>query len=221
MFGKPVEAVIFDMDGLLIDSEAVYIAAMQEAARSLSLEMSLAFCHSMIGIPRRECNVMIQGLYGADFDLDRFRSLYSGHVRRLLDERIPVKTGVVELLDLLDRLGLPRAVATSAARETVEHHLGRAGLLERFHAIATRDDVEHAKPAPDIYLEAARRLGVTPAHCVALEDSGVGLTAAHAAGMMAVMVPDILQPTDEIRAKAVHVAANLHEVVRLIEPTAA
>ena len=68
MFGKPVEAVIFDMDGLLIDSEAVYIAAMQEAARNLGLEMSIAFCHSMIGIPRRECNVMIQGLYGADFD---------------------------------------------------------------------------------------------------------------------------------------------------------
>ena len=221
MFGKPVEAVIFDMDGLLIDSEAVYIVAMQEAARNLGLEMSLAFCHSMIGIPRRECNVMIQGLYGAGFDIDRFRGLYSSHVRRLLDERIPVKTGVIELLDLLDRLGLPRAVATSAARETAEHHLGRAGLLERFHAIATRDDVEHAKPAPDIYFEAARRLGVTPAHCVALEDSGIGLTAAHAAGMMAVMVPDILQPTDELRARAVHVAADLHEVIRLIEPATA
>ena len=108
---------------------------------------------------------------------------------------------------------MPLAVATSAARETVEHHLGRAGLLERFHAIATRDDVEHAKPAPDIYLEAARRLGVTPAHCLASRTSSVGLTAAHAAGMMAIMVPDILPPTDEIRAKALHVAADLHEVV--------
>src|SRR3954470_2117687 len=110
MFGEPVEAVIFDMDGLLIDSEAVYIVAMQEAARSLGLEMSLGFCHSMVGIAARECNVMIKGLYGADFDIDGFRGIYSGHVRRLLDERIPVKAGVVELLDLLDQLGLARAV---------------------------------------------------------------------------------------------------------------
>jgi HAD superfamily hydrolase (TIGR01509 family) len=221
MFREPVEAVIFDMDGVLIDSEAVYIVAMQEAARSLDLEMSLAFCHSMIGIASPECNVMIQGLYGAGFDIERFRGLYSGHVRRLLEQRIPVKAGVAELLDLLDQLGLPRAVATSATRATVEHHLGRSGLLARFMAIATRDDVVHAKPAPDLYLEAARRLGVVPERCMALEDSAAGLTAAHAAGMMVVLVPDILQPSDEIRAKAVHVAADLHEVVRLIRSAAA
>src|SRR3954471_11887842 len=131
MFGKPVEAVIFDMDGTLIDSESIYIVAMQQAARSLDLEMPLAFCHSMVGIPTRECNVMIQGLYGADFDLQKFRGLYSVNVRRLLEERIPVKPGVVELLDFLAAHGLPCAVATSAGRATVEHHLGRAGLLDR------------------------------------------------------------------------------------------
>jgi beta-phosphoglucomutase-like phosphatase (HAD superfamily) len=220
MFGKPVEAVIFDMDGTLIDSEAVFITAMQEAARSRRLEMSLAFCHSMIGIPRRECNEMIQGLYGPDFDLESFRGTYSGIVERLMADGIPIKTGVVELLDFLDRRRLPRAIATSANRPTVENRLGRAGLLQRFDAVATRDDVLHAKPAPDIYLEAARRLGIAPQHCVALEDSTVGVIAAHAAGMATIMVPDILQPTDDIRAKCLHVAESLHAVRVLLDENA-
>jgi HAD superfamily hydrolase (TIGR01509 family) len=216
MLGGPVEAVIFDMDGTLIDSESVYIAGMQEAARSLGVEMPLDFCHSMVGLPGPTCNVMIQQLYGAAFDLAGFRGVYSGVVRRLLAERIPVKAGVVELLDFLGGQGLPCAVATSAARATAEHHLGRAGLLDRFAAIVTRNDVEHAKPAPDLYLEAARRLGMAPHGCIAFEDSSIGIAAAHAAGMRAIMVLDILPPTDEARAKCLHVAQDLHEVLRLM-----
>ncbi len=81
----------------------------------------------------------------------------------------------------------------------------RAGLIDRFAAVATRDDVENAKPAPDVYLEAARRLGVAPERCIAFEDSNVGLTAAHAAGTMAFMVPDILPPLPEVRAKCLRV----------------
>jgi HAD superfamily hydrolase (TIGR01509 family) len=216
MLRKPVEAILFDMDGLLIDSEAIYIEAMQAAARNLDRDMSLAFCHSMIGIPTRECNAMIQELYGAGFHLEEFRTVYSANVRRLMGDRVPVKPGVVELLDFLDEQGLPRAVATSAGRATAEHHLGRAGLLGRINALATRDDVEHPKPRPDVYLEAARRLGVAPERCVAFEDSDVGLTAAHAAGTMAFLVPDILQPRPEIRAKCIDVLPDLHAALRLL-----
>jgi HAD superfamily hydrolase (TIGR01509 family) len=216
MFREPVEAVLFDMDGLLIDSEAVYIAAMQGAAQEFKREMPLAFCHSMVGIPRRECNEMIQGLYGTGFDLEEFRSVYSANVARLMADRIPIKAGVEKLLDFLDERGLPRAVATSAGRATAESHLGRAGLLDRFQAVATRDDVVHAKPAPDVYLEAARRLGVSPMRCIAFEDSSPGLIAAHAAGTMAIMVPDILQPSDEVRAKCLHIAPDLVAAERLL-----
>jgi beta-phosphoglucomutase-like phosphatase (HAD superfamily) len=90
--------------------------------------------------------------------------------------------------------------------------------LQRFKAVVTRDDVEHPKPAPDIYLEAARRLGVAPERCVALEDSHNGLRAAHAAGTMAIMVPDILQPSEEARGKSVAVARDLHEALALLRP---
>jgi HAD superfamily hydrolase (TIGR01509 family) len=217
MLRKPIEAALFDMDGLLLDTEALYIQAMQAAARTLKRDMPLAFCHSMVGIPGKECNLMIEEFYGEGFSIDEFRGHFSTRIRELLDERIPVKPGAIELLDFLGARGVPCAVATSAGRQTAEHHLGRAGLLGRFQALATRDDVAHAKPAPDVYLEAARRLGVAPERCVAFEDSNVGLTAAHAAGTMAFFVPDIVAPHPEVRGKAVRVLSDLHEARRILE----
>ena len=219
MLKKPVEAVLFDMDGLLIDTEAVYIDALQDAARDLEIEMTLEFCHSMIGISGRECDVMIQNFYGAAFSIDHFRERFSGHAKRRLESHLPVKPGVVEMLDFLAGRGLRLAVATGSGRVTAERHLGRAGLIDRFAAVATRDDVENAKPAPDVYLEAARRLGVSPERCIAFEDSNVGLTAAHAAGTMAFMVPDILPPLPEVRAKCLRVFDDLHAARLMLEKT--
>jgi HAD superfamily hydrolase (TIGR01509 family) len=217
MLRKPVEAALFDMDGLLIDTESVYVDALQAAARAMDLEMPLDFCHSMIGIPSRECDAMIQDFYGTGFRIEAFRERFLAHARSRLDAAIPLKPGVVELLDFLADRGLSLAVATSAGRVTAERHLGRAGLIDRFGAVATRDDVRFAKPAPDVYLEAARRLGIAPERCLAFEDSNTGLTAAHAAGTMAIMVPDILPPLPEVRAKCVSVVNDLHEARRLLE----
>jgi len=217
MLKEPVEAALFDMDGLLLDTEALYIQAMQAAARRLDLEMPLSLCHAMVGVPGRECNLMIQEFYGEGFSIEVFRGHFSQRMRELLDERIPVKPGAVELLDFLAGRGIPLAVATSAGRTTAEHHLGRAGLLDRFQALATRDDVAQAKPEPDVYLEAARRLGVAPGRCLAFEDSNVGLAAAHAAGTMAFIVPDIVAPHPEAHARAVRVLGDLHEAKRLLE----
>jgi HAD superfamily hydrolase (TIGR01509 family) len=216
MFAKPVEGVLFDMDGLLIDTESVYIDALQAAALAMGLEMPLDFCHSMIGIPGPICDGMIQDFYGPTFALETFSGHFDAHAHRAFEAGVPVKPGAIELLDFLKERGLPLAIATSSSRATVAKHLGGAGLLDRFKAIATRDDVERSKPHPDVYLEAARRLGVPAEHCIAFEDSNAGLTAAHAAGTMAIMVPDILQPTDEVRAKCLHIAPDLHAVLRAV-----
>ncbi len=219
MFTKPVKAAIFDMDGLLIDTEAVYIEALQAAAAAMGLEMPLSFCHSMIGIPGPICDGMIRDFYGPGFELDTFSAHFDAHAHRAFEAGVPVKAGAVDLLDFLTARGLPLGVATSSSQATVARHLGRAGLLRYFKAIATRDDVVRSKPHPDVYIEAARRLGVPAEHCLAFEDSNTGLIAAHAAGTMAIMVPDILPPTDAVRAKCLHVAADLHAALRLLRET--
>ncbi|MFO1081515.1 MAG: HAD family phosphatase [Reyranellaceae bacterium] len=217
MFKEPVEAALFDMDGLLLDTEALYIRAMQAAAGSLGRDMPLALCHAMVGVPAYECNQLIEDHYGEGFSIAEFRQHFSVHIRGLMDSGIPVKPGAIELLDFLAARGLPLAVATSAERKTAEHHLSKAGLLARFQAIATRNDVERAKPHPDIYLEAARRLGVAPERCLAFEDSDIGLSAAHAAGTMAFMVPDFLEPRPESRTRCLQVLSDLHAARALLQ----
>ncbi|WP_421994667.1 HAD family hydrolase [Reyranella sp.] len=216
MLKKPVEAALFDMDGLLLDTEALYIEAMQAAAETLGRDLPMDLCHAMVGVPGHECNLMIEAHYGEGFSIAEFRGHFSAHLRRLLEAGIPLKPGVVELLEFLAGRGLKLAVATSAGRATAENHLGKAGLLDRFQAVATRDDVEHAKPDPGVYLEAARRLGVPPRHCLAFEDSNIGLAAAHAAGAMAFMVPDLLQPLPESRARSVDILPDLHAALDLL-----
>lgn len=221
MLKAPVEAVIFDMDGLLLDTERVYVEALQRAAREMGHEMSLAFCHSTSGVPGPERNAMVQELLGPDFSIPEFRERFQPIVRELLAERIPLKTGVLEMLDFLKDRGLPAAVATSARRPTAEKHLGQTGLLPRLAAVATRDDVPNAKPAPDVYLEAARRLGVPPSRCIAFEDSNVGALAAHAAGTMTFVVPDIAPPTEDVRARCAGVLPDLHAALAMLRTSLA
>ncbi len=216
MLGGPVEAVIFDMDGLLVDSEAVYIVAMQEAARAQGHEVPLELCHAMAGVPSYARYDMARAHCGPGLDVDGLRDHFGANIKRLMAEKIRLKPGAHEMLDFLDEIGLPRAVASSALRVTIENHLGRAGLLARLTTYIGRDDAARPKPAPDIYLEAARRLGVAPARCVAFEDSSLGFTAAHAAGVQAFIVPDILPPTPEARANCRAVLPDLHEAREML-----
>jgi HAD superfamily hydrolase (TIGR01509 family) len=154
--------------------------------------------------------------YGADVPIDALWDISRRIFRELTETQEILKPGVRELLDLLDELGLPRAVATSSARPTVERHLLRHGLAGRFSGIAAHGDYDRHKPHPDPFLKAAALLGVSPQDCLALEDSHHGVRSASSAGMMTVMVPDLLPATDEICALCLHVMTDLHEVRRLI-----
>jgi HAD superfamily hydrolase (TIGR01509 family) len=217
MFAKPVDAVIFDMDGLLIDSEAIFQEAMQAVARAMSFDMPQTLCHAMVGLPQSECDVLLRQHYGETFRLREFNDRVDGHAHERLARHVPLKPGVVEILDWLGARGLPLAVATSSRSSWVETHLASANLFHRFTAYAARDHVDRGKPHPDIYLEAARRLGVDPANCLAFEDSNVGVRAAAAAGAMPIMVPDVVQPLPEVRAVCVHVARDLHDALALLK----
>lgn len=210
------KAVIFDMDGLLVDTEVVYREAMSATALADGLAFPDELFLSLVGLPWVANSQILQEYYGRDFDTEAFKNASHRRFQELVDVEVALKAGVLEVLDLLDALGLPRAIATSSGRESVHHHIGGHGLLERFHAIMAAGDYANAKPAPDPYLRAAEALGVDPADCVALEDSHNGVRSAAAAGMMTIMVPDVLEPTDEMRRLCVRIARDLHEVEALI-----
>jgi HAD superfamily hydrolase (TIGR01509 family) len=214
---RTVKAVVFDMDGLLFDTESVYRDAMMATAADLGLEMPPGLFLRLVGLPWIANVPMLMEHYGPGFDPESFRKEATRRFHLVADAGIGLKAGVVEILDALDGLDMPRAIATSSMHHTVEHHLGQHGLLERFHSVVANGDYARGKPAPDPYLVAAERLGMAPQDCLALEDSHSGVRAAHAAGMMTIMVPDLLDPTEEMRSLCVRIARDLHEVRELIE----
>jgi len=214
---RVAKAVVFDMDGLLFDTESVYRDAMIATARDLGLEMPPELFLRLVGLPWIANVPMLREHYGPDFDPESFRAEATRRFHLVADAGIGLKAGVIEILDALDDLGLPRAIAISSMHHTVEHHLGQHGLIDRFHAVVANGDYARGKPAPDPYLTAAARLGIASEDCLAVEDSHSGVRAAHAAGMMTVMVPDLLDPTEEMRTLCVRIAGDLHEVRALIE----
>lgn len=213
---QPLGAVIFDMDGTLHDTEGVYHEALKDAVRDVGFAVTDAFCHSLIGIPGPESDAMLMAHLGPDFPFAEFDRRYEDMRNRALAAEVPLKAGALELLDALARSTLKVAVATSASRRAADLHLGLSGLRTRLPVVVTRDDVARGKPHPDAYLRAAELLDVRPEQCLAVEDSLNGIRAAHAAGMMPVIVPDLLAPTHEIRAMCVCIARDLHEVRLLI-----
>jgi HAD superfamily hydrolase (TIGR01509 family) len=212
-----VKAVVFDMDGLLFDTESVYRDAMMATARDWGFEMPNELFLKLVGSPWAGNKPVLLDHYGAGFDTEAFRAEATRRFHLVADAEIALKAGVGELLDFLDLAGLPRAVATSSMPHTVQHHLGQHDLIARFHALVAQGDYARGKPAPDPFLTAADRLGVDPVDCLALEDSHNGVRAAAAAGMMTIMVPDLLDPTEEMQTLCVRIARDLHEVRELLE----
>jgi HAD superfamily hydrolase (TIGR01509 family) len=205
-------AVIFDMDGLLCDTEVVYRDAMFATAAEHGHDMPLSLFKSMIGLPGPMSDRQVLNHFGEDFPIAAFNARVGEHVELACEAGIALKAGVVEILDRLDALDLPRAIATSSSHRSVEAHLGLSGIIPRFHAVIARGDYARGKPNPDPFLRAAERLGVAPELCLALEDSHNGVRAASSAGMMTVMVPDLLDPTEEMHTLCVRIARDLHEV---------
>ncbi len=213
---RPHQAVILDMDGTLPDTENIYIRTFLETSTTLGYPLEETFLHGLVGLPGGEFQTRLRAHLGEAFPYAEHRQMYLARRTELLDQGIPIKPGALELIAHLEETGTPMAIATAATRANAHENLTRSGLMHRFPVILTRDDVEHSKPRPDLFLRAAAGLGIDPAGCVAVEDSHNGVRAAHAAGMMTVMVPDILTATDEIRAMCVAVVDSLHDVRRIV-----
>jgi HAD superfamily hydrolase (TIGR01509 family) len=220
VFPRPIHAVVFDMDGLLVDTEVLIRDLMFAAAEARGARLPNEVFMRMVGLPSAASDAVARAHFGPHFPLEAWLDEVSAGARAACEAGVALKVGVVELLDHLDAADIPRAVATSSSHGAVQRTLGPNGVLPRFHAIVAAGDYARGKPSPDPFLTAADRLGVSPERCLALEDSHNGVRAAHAAGMMTVMVPDLLAPTDEMREKCVAIAESLRHVRDLIDRTA-
>jgi len=206
-------AVIFDLDGTLIDSEVLVKEAHLAACAELGVTMSDAQFLALVGLHREANDAQLLSYYGDDFPLDRFIAATRSHV----GERVaPLKPGAMELMKTLDELALPFGLATSSRRPWVEKHFAAHGLGQRFQAVVTRQDCVQGKPHPEPYLHAAKLLSTAPMNILALEDSYAGVTSAHGAGCMTIMIPDLLAPNEAMHAKA-RVLASLFEVRALLQ----
>ena len=195
-----MKAFIFDMDGLMFDTERVFIGAWDYAGEKMGFGKAGYMCLRTLGMNTPACEQAWRDEFGPDVDI---RALWD-YSREYLEDyyarnRVAVKPGLYELLAYLKESGYKLAVASSTKRAKVESHLASADVRHYFDAVIAGDMVEKSKPEPDIYLRAAATLGVDPADCTALEDSRNGLLSAHAAGMRAIMVPDLWQPDDTVK----------------------
>jgi HAD superfamily hydrolase (TIGR01509 family) len=213
---RKVLAVVFDMDGLIFDTETLYRDVHIAAAEEAGHKMPLSFFLTTIGLTSETASVVYRRHYGTDFDYDAFAAVVSERFHLRAETELRMKAGVIELLDALDAAGIPKAIATSSSRRTVQRHLGRHSLVERFQAIAAREDYSRGKPSPDPFLKAAELLGIAPESCVALEDSHNGVRAASSAGMMTIMVPDLLEATPEMKEICTRICQDLYEVRALL-----
>ena len=208
------DAAVFDMDGLLVDSESVWAKALRTTFAEYGFEMSYETSISFVGTATYEEERCIREMYHDDpRAMEAFRAHEKLAISMLRNEGLPVKEGARELLEELSKLGIPCAVASGSPRGLVEAELGNAGLLEFFRFIVTSEGGIPSKPAPDIFLVASERLGTDPVRTVVFEDSPAGVEAAVAAGMPVIVVPDLVAPTAEQEALCVARCDTLREAI--------
>jgi HAD superfamily hydrolase (TIGR01509 family) len=205
----PLAAVVFDMDGTLLDTETLYEQVMMESARDMGRTLTEALHLSLIGTPAEEGDRLILEAFGAGFDVEAFRHRVHHGLEVLAVQGVPLKRGALELLTFLRARGVGTGLATSTARNLALPRLERSGIASLLDVVVTRCDVKEGKPHPESYLTAARGLGAAPQACIAVEDSHTGVRSAAASGMATIMTPDLLAPTPQIAALCVAVVDGL------------
>lgn len=210
-----ITSVIFDMDGVIFDSERLVLDCWEKVGEKYGIADIRQVFTECIGTNNRKTQEIVYAHYGASFPYEEFRKEASVFFQKYLkDEGLPVKKGVRELLQYLQKEGIPIGLASSTRQAVVEEELRQAGLCDYFQVIMGGDKLKRSKPEPDIYLMTCEKMGTFPENTYAIEDSHNGIRSAYSAGMMPIMVPDLLQVTDEMKEKSVAIFDDLLQVIQ-------
>lgn len=213
----PVKGVLFDMDGVVLDTEKLYARFWAEAAHALGYPMTYEQALGMRSLSGPVGQAKLESYFGSGVSRAEMRDkrveLMDAYVA---EHGVDAKPGIFELLDFLEERGVAKAITTSSPKERVERYLKPLGLLERFDRICTGYEVRHGKPEPDIYIYGAETLGLRPEECLAIEDSPAGIESAYRAGCRAVLVPDLDGADDEMRKRLFAEADSLADIIELL-----
>lgn len=214
---EKIKLVIFDMDGLILDTEKLYLEYGLEIFKELGYDITREIFLGTVGMTDKSAGEYYINLYGENFDYNVIADKID---EKLLvtskDGKVGLKSGLFELLEFLDGNGIKKVVATSTARGKAEYMLENAGILNRFDFLVCGDEVKSGKPNPEIFLKAAEIAGVNPKNCMVLEDSHNGLRAANSAGMVPVMIPDLLEINEEIEKIVFKNLKTLENIIEIL-----
>ncbi len=217
---KNVQAVIFDMDGVIFDSESLVLQCWDVIAQKYGIQDVRKVCKMCLGTNAKESMRIFKEVYGEQFPYADYKKEMSALYHHTVKcGGLQCKPGIKELLNYLKENHYKIGLASSTRREVVESQLSNAGLLKYFHVIVCGDMVSKSKPEPDIYLKASTLLDICPENAYAIEDSYNGIRSAYQAGMNPIMVPDLMEPTEEMKTKTVAILQSLHDVIIMLEAT--
>ncbi|EKO3810821.1 HAD family phosphatase [Vibrio harveyi] len=211
-----LKAVLFDMDGLIFDTESIYKQSWQYAATEQGLAITDDFYQQFIGVQDPECERILAEHFQQAIDMSRYKAVRDEHFHHLRDQGIALKPGFDSLLRAIKQRGLLTAIVTSSHLPEVKHNFNNTEYLTQFDLVITAEDVERGKPNPDCYQMACHHLGIDAKESLVLEDSNNGIKAALAAECHAVMIPDLLPPLQEFKDKVI-IKASLEEVIPLLD----
>ena len=213
-----VKAVIFDMDGVIFDSERIIIELWEDFGEKNNMPHMHDVTIRCVGLNDKATEEVFKEVYGDDYDYRRFQKIISKQYHEMADGgKLPMMIGVREILDYLKDNGYKIALASSTRTEVVTNQLKAANIYDYFDKVVCGDTVTHSKPHPEIFLKAADQLGVDITKVYIIEDSFNGIRAAHAAKAMPIMVPDMIEPDDEMREKSFKILNNLLEVIDFLK----
>lgn len=212
-----MKAVVFDMDGVIFDTEKAVIEVWKEVASRHGIPNIEYYCRECTGVTAVAARQKFKEIYGDKYSYDELRAEKTGMVMdRFRKGLIDIKPGVHTIMETLKENKILIALASSTRRAAVIEELTMTGLIKYFNEIITGDMITNSKPAPDIFIKACDELGVAPQDAVGIEDSYNGIISSHNAGLYTIMVPDLLEPTEEIRQMADYIAEDLYKALKII-----